>query len=47
MDAHEQETQQQENRTTAGRRRNNTPKLRESKCTTDAENQPITAEHPA
>ena len=33
MDAHDQETQQQQNRTTADRRRNNTPKQRGSKFT--------------
>ena len=45
MDAHNQETQQQENCATVDRQGNNTPKQRAP--ITAAENQPITAEHPA
>ena len=46
MVAHDQETQQQENRTTAEGTTHRRSEDRNSPVT-DAENQPITAEHPA
>ena len=46
MDAHDQETQQQENRTTADHRGNDSTNIEDQNAPiTAVENQPITAKH--